>query len=98
MAHYVMLANFTDQGARNIKESPQRAEALKAFGERNGVELRDLFWTFGQTDIIIAIVEAKDDVAMTGLTMAISQMGNVKVQTLRAYDVDEVRKIIATMP
>jgi uncharacterized protein with GYD domain len=34
MAHYVMLANFTDQGVRAIKESPQRAEALRQLPKR----------------------------------------------------------------
>jgi uncharacterized protein with GYD domain len=47
---------------------------------------------------VVAIAEADNDVAVTALTLAISQMGNVKAQTLRAYDLDEVRNIVSRMP
>ena len=97
MAHYVMLANFTEQGARSIKESPQRAEALKAIAEKSGVKVRELLWTFGQTEIVVAIAEADNDLAVTALTLSISQMGNVKAQTLRAYDDNEIREIVSKL-
>ncbi len=29
MPTYILLANFTDQGIRNIKESPKREEAFR---------------------------------------------------------------------
>ncbi|MET0940032.1 MAG: GYD domain-containing protein [Mesorhizobium sp.] len=98
MATYVVLANFTDQGLRAIKDSPQRAEVLKALAEKSGVKVRDIFWTFGQTEIVVAIAESDNDVAVTALTLAISQLGNVKAQTLRAYDANEIREIISKMP
>lgn len=31
MATFIVLGNFTDQGIRNIKESPERTETLTAF-------------------------------------------------------------------
>ena len=37
MVAYVVLANFTDQGIRNAKESPKRAEAFKAMAKTFGV-------------------------------------------------------------
>jgi uncharacterized protein with GYD domain len=33
MVTYVVLANFTDQGIRNAKDSPKRAEAFKKMAE-----------------------------------------------------------------
>ena len=39
MAYYVILANFTDQGVRTIKELPKRADAFKAMAEKNGDDI-----------------------------------------------------------
>ena len=36
MALYVILANFTDQGVRNIKDTPKRAEAFKEMAVKAG--------------------------------------------------------------
>ena len=33
MVAYVVLANFTDQGVRNAKDSLKRADVFKVFGE-----------------------------------------------------------------
>ena len=47
MALYVILANFTDQGVKAIKDTPKRAEAFKAsFGEvaKNCKSCHDAYW------------------------------------------------------
>jgi uncharacterized protein with GYD domain len=36
MATYVVLTKFTDQGIRNAKDSPKRAEAFKQMAETLG--------------------------------------------------------------
>lgn len=35
MVTYVVLANFTDQGVRNVKDSPKRADAFKEMAKRS---------------------------------------------------------------
>jgi uncharacterized protein with GYD domain len=40
MASYVILMNFTDQGARSASESPKRAAAFKESAAKLGVEVR----------------------------------------------------------
>jgi uncharacterized protein with GYD domain len=57
MPTYIVLANFTEQGIRNIKDSPKRADAFKDTAKKAGATVKDLFWTLGQYDIV-AIVEA----------------------------------------
>ena len=54
MANYVMLANFTDQGIRNVKDTVKRAEAFKEMAKAAGVTVKDLYWTLGQFDIVYA--------------------------------------------
>ena len=34
MATYILLANFTDQGIRNIKDTVRRAEVFKELAQR----------------------------------------------------------------
>ena len=41
MLTYVVLAKFTDQGIRNAKDSPKRAEAFKQLAKTLGVTVKD---------------------------------------------------------
>jgi uncharacterized protein with GYD domain len=42
MATYIMLANFTDQGIRNVKDTVKRAETFKELARGAGVTVKDL--------------------------------------------------------
>ena len=66
MATYIILANFTEQGIRNVKDSPRRADAFKDMAQKAGVTVKELYWTLGAYDTV-SIVEAPDDIAVTGL-------------------------------
>lgn len=93
MSHYIILANFTDQGVKAIKDSPKRAEAFKAMAAKSGVKVNSLLWTLGEHDIVIA-VEASDDITATALSLSVASLGNVRTQTLKAFDAADVAKII----
>lgn len=96
MATFVTLVNFTDQGIRNVKESPDRFEAFKAAGEQLGLKVKSAYYTVGQHDMVL-VVEG-DDEAATALLLKTGSLGNVRTQTLHAFSVDEMRKIIGRMP
>jgi uncharacterized protein with GYD domain len=93
MATYIVLGNFTDQGIRNIKETTKRAEALKGLAKKVGATVKDTYWMLGQFDVA-CIVDAPDDAAMTALGLSIGALGNVHTQCLRAFNADEIGKII----
>ena len=97
MPTYITLANFTDQGIRNIKDSPKRAEAFRALCEKLGGRVKDLYWTMGRYDIV-AIVEAPDDVTMNAILYSVGSLGNVRTETLRAATAQEMGQAIARMP
>jgi uncharacterized protein with GYD domain len=42
MATYVVLANFTDQGVRNAKDSPKRADAFKDMAKKCGATVKEI--------------------------------------------------------
>ncbi len=94
MAAYVMLANFTDQGIRNVKDSVKRAEAFKDLAKGQGVTVKELFWTLGHYDIV-AVVDAPNDEAATTLNLMLAKAGNVRTQTLRAFAPAEMSTILA---
>ena len=71
MVTYVVLTNFTDQGIRNAKDTPKRADAFKQLAKTLGVTVKDIFWTQGRYDIVI-IVEAPDESAAMSLNLSLS--------------------------
>ena len=96
MATYVVLANFTEQGVRQAKDSPKRADAFKETAKKHGATVKELYWTQGLYDIT-AIVEAPDDMTVTSLSLGLGMLGNVRTQTLRAFDADEMQGILGKM-
>ena len=96
MATFVSLINLTDQGIRNVKESPHRFEAFKEMAEKQGVTVKAVYYTIGQFDMVV-IVEGNDQSAIASL-LAANALGNVRSQTLLAYPVDEMKAITAMMP
>jgi uncharacterized protein with GYD domain len=46
----------------------------------------------------VSIGDAPDDETMTAAALAIAGQGNVRTTTLRAFDPDETRSIIAKVP
>lgn len=93
MPAFITLASFTEQGARNIKESPQRYEAFKAAAEAAGVSIKSVHWTTGAYDIVI-VSEGPEDAVMT-LALKTAALGNVRTQTLRGFTAAEMRKLVA---
>ena len=96
MATYIALANFTDQGVRNIQESPKRYQAFKAMAEKLGVTVKSTHYTVGQYDMVL-VLEGADD-AVTAALLKVGSLGNVRTQTLRGFSVDEMQQMISKMP
>ena len=96
MATYIMLANFTDQGIRNVKDSVKRAEAFKELAKASGVTVKDLYWALGQYDIV-AIADAPDEMTVTALGLGLGKSGNVRTQTLRAHTEKEIRDLTSKL-
>jgi len=87
------LINWTDQGIKNFRESPQRAEDFTRLVERSGGRVRELLWTVGPYDIV-SIVEFPDDEAGVAALLQVGSLGNVRSNTLRAFNASEMSGII----
>lgn len=96
MVTYIALASFTDQGVKNVKETTRRADAVKEMGVKFGVNMKDIYWTLGQYDLVV-FLEAADDAAVTAFSLSIAAAGNVRMQSLRAFSKDEMNVILGKM-
>jgi uncharacterized protein with GYD domain len=96
MATFISLVNFTDQGIRNVKDSPDRYEAFRAMAEKMGAKVKGVYYTIGHYDMVL-IVEGNDETAMTAM-LKVGSLGNVRTETLRGFSLDEMKKIIGKMP
>jgi uncharacterized protein with GYD domain len=96
MATFILLANFTDQGIRNVKETISRAEAFKEMAKKSGITMKELYWTLGSHDVV-AVFEAPDDESATALSLSASSRGNVRSETLRAFSLEEMKRILGKM-
>jgi uncharacterized protein with GYD domain len=96
MPSYVMLANWTDQGAQKIKDSPRRVDAAKKALADMGGEFRSLYMTMGEYDLIV-VYEAPDDAVAARFTLLLGALGTVRTKTLKAFPEAAYRQIIASL-
>ncbi len=97
MATFVVLAQFTDQGLRNLRELPQRARSNQQQAQAAGLTIKAAYITEGEYDQVI-IFEAPDEkIGVAGLLALLGQ-GNIRTRTLRAHSIEEFEQILAQVP
>ena len=97
MFTYISLLNFTDKGIQTVKDSPKRAAAAKEAGKKLGVNMREVYWTMGEYDLV-CVLEADTEAAITAFNLAIAQQGNVRSKSLRAFSASEMETVLAKLP
>lgn len=97
MFTYISLLNFTDKGIQSIKESTKRAAAAKEVGKKLGVNMREIYWTMGEHDIV-CVLEADSEAALTAFSLAVAQQGNVRAHSLRAFTASEMETVLSKLP
>jgi uncharacterized protein with GYD domain len=93
MATYILLTQWTDQGIKNVKASPKRAQDARELGKKFGVEWKSLYMTMGAYDFVIT-AEAPDDQALAKYVVSLGSQGNVRTTTLKAFTETEYKGII----
>ena len=94
MVKGVILVDYTDQGRRTMKDSPDRAEASKAEAAKLGVQVRELFYTPGGPHDAAIVVEAEGPEPIHKFISSVQSLGNVKMKFIRAFSIDEMRKMV----
>jgi uncharacterized protein with GYD domain len=97
MNTYITLMKLTDQGIKDVKDAPKRAEtAFKAL-EKMGGKLIGFYATLGEYDYI-GIGQSPSDEAVTAYNLALGSLGNLRTTTLRAFTLEEFAGIVKKIP
>ena len=96
MPTYISLLNYTEQGIKNIKESPARLDAARDLFKTMGAELKAFYLVSGEYDAV-CITEAPDGDTLAKVMLTLGSKGNVRTKTFRAFTEDEFRKIVSSL-
>jgi uncharacterized protein with GYD domain len=94
---FILSLNFTDQGIRNIKDAPKRAQAARELAKKMGVDIKQVYLTSGESDLVVVAETANGD-NMAKFALAIGMQGNVRTRTARARTMDEYQKLVSELP
>lgn len=96
MTTYILMLTWTEQGVKNLRDSPKRLDAAKKSLEAMGGSIKDFYLTMGQYDMI-AICEAPDDAVFAHFALALGMGGNLRTRTMKAFSESAYRELIATL-
>lgn len=93
MPKYVVLVNWTDQGAKSARETVQRANGVRQLAEQLGGGMDLLLWTQGRYDLV-GVMDMPSDEALAVLALQIGASGATRTETLRGFTADEMSGIL----
>jgi uncharacterized protein with GYD domain len=96
MPYFISLGTWTEQGIKNVKDSPKRVEAAKTAIAGLGGKLISFYYTVGKYDFVF-ITEFPSDELATQFLMSLGRLGNARTSTLRAFSESEGFKLIGSL-
>jgi uncharacterized protein with GYD domain len=97
MTTYVALIRWTEQGIRQVKDSPNRLDKAKNMLKEMGGRFTTVLMTMGDYDLVF-IYDAPDDAVSARFTLMLGMLGNVRTTTLKAFPEQAYREIINSLP
>ncbi len=96
MSGYVILLNWTDQGAKNSRDTIERGMAFGTAIESLGGKVREHLYTLGEYDIVM-VTEFPDDDTAAAAVLQLASLGHVRTKTMRAFTDEEAAAIITRL-
>jgi uncharacterized protein with GYD domain len=96
MAKYILLTNWTEQGIKNVKDSPKRLDAAKELARKHGGEIKKFYMATGMYDMLV-ILDLPDDDAAAKFALNLGMLGNVRTTTLKAFSEESYRSIVGSL-
>jgi uncharacterized protein with GYD domain len=97
MPAFICSLGWTEQGIKAVKDAPKRAKAARDLAAKLGVEIKQVYLTSGDDDLLV-IVEAANGDNVAKFALALSSQGNVRTRTARAWSEAEMAKLISELP
>ena len=97
MPTYITLATLTDQGIRTMTDLPRRLQNAEATFRKMGGQLKEIYLVMGAYDYVV-ISEAPNDETAAKVALTVGGQGNVRTQTFRAFDRQEMLKLVEDLP
>ena len=97
MPLFIVTINWTEQGIRAVKDAPKRSQAAKELAKKLGAEIKQIYLTSGDNDLL-AIIEAPNGDSVAKLAMTLGSQGNIRTRTVRAWTEPEFTKLISELP
>lgn len=88
MATYIILSNLTDEGAKTLKNNPERVKEVNKEFEAMGIKVLSQYAILGPYDFV-NVVEGPDNVKMARVAAELGSRGSLKVLTMAAIPIDE---------
>ena len=96
MPTYISMLRYTQQGISSVKNAPARIDAAKEAYKKAGGELKAIYLTLGQYDLV-AIAEMPNDEAVARMALSLGIQGNIRTETMRAFTETEFKKIAGSL-
>jgi len=93
MPSYVILVNWTAEGIKAVKKSPERGESFRKAVEQAGGKVLLFLHTMGSYDLVAAVELPSDDVANT-LALRSGMQGFVRTTTLKGWSAAEFAELV----
>jgi uncharacterized protein with GYD domain len=97
MPTFILSLNWTDQGIRGVKEAPKRSKAARDLAKKLGVEIKQVYLTSGENDLLLIVESASGD-NVAKFALATGSLGNVRTKTARAWSESEFGKLLSELP
>jgi uncharacterized protein with GYD domain len=94
---FIVTASWTDQGIRAVKDAPKRIQAAREAAKKLGIEIKHIFLTSGESDLLL-IVEAASGDNIAKFALMTGALGNVRTRTARGWSEAEMTKLISELP
>jgi uncharacterized protein with GYD domain len=94
---FIMCLNFTERGIREIKDDPKRGQAAQDLAKKCGCEIKQIFLTSGEYDLMQIIETANGD-NIAKYALANGSLGFVRSRTVLAWPLEQATKIMSELP
>src|SRR5258708_36093366 len=97
MPTFMMSLNWTDQGIRAVKDSPKRSEAARELAKKVGVEIKHLYLTSGDSDLVI-FVDAPSGDNVAKFALAVCSLWKLRTRPISGWAPEEDKKLVSELP